>query len=44
MQAMLNSGAIREFHFNDEELLVRHLHKVVVDQVNAGEEKKGGGK
>jgi hypothetical protein len=29
MQAMLNSRGIREFHANDEELLVRHLHKVV---------------
>lgn len=45
MQAMLNSGAIKEFHLNDEEILVRHLHKVVGDYVRAGEEsKKGGGK
>lgn len=38
MQAMLNSGAIKEFHANDEEILVRHLHKVVQDVVAAGEE------
>jgi carnitine monooxygenase subunit len=44
MQAMLNSGAIKEFHFNDEELLLRHLHKVVVDYVDAGEKQKGGAK
>lgn len=37
MQAMLNSGAIKEFHLNDEEILVRHLHKVVADYVSAGE-------
>lgn len=33
MQAMLNSGAIREFHANDEEILIRHLHKTVQDYV-----------
>lgn len=33
MQAMLNSGALKEFHANDEEILVRHLHKVVQDIV-----------
>ena len=42
MQAMLNSRAIREFHLNDEEILVRHLHKTVQDYVAAGERKKGG--
>ena len=42
MQAMLNSGAIREFHLNDEEILVRHLHKAVQDCVAAGERQKGG--
>lgn len=40
MQAMLNSGAIREFHLNDEEILVRHLHKAVQDCVAAGERHK----
>jgi phenylpropionate dioxygenase-like ring-hydroxylating dioxygenase large terminal subunit len=43
MQAMLNSGAISEFHANDEEILVRHLHKVVQDVVAAGEQKAGAG-
>lgn len=33
MQAMLNSGALTQFHANDEEILVRHLHKVVQDAV-----------
>ncbi len=37
LQAMLNSRSVREFHLNDEELLVRHLHKVVQDYVKAGE-------
>ncbi len=41
MQAMLNSRGIKEFHANDEELLVRHLHKVVGDHVSAGEKNKG---
>lgn len=41
MQAMLNSQAIREFHVNDEEILVRHLHKTVQDWVTAGEKQKG---
>ncbi len=41
MQAMLNSGAIKEFHLNDEEILVRHLHKAVQDCVAAGERHKG---
>jgi len=40
MQAMLNSGALREFHANDEEILVRHLHKVVGDYVDEGERSK----
>jgi len=44
MQAMLNSRAVKEFHLNDEEILVRHLHKVVADYVAAGEQKKGTGK
>jgi phenylpropionate dioxygenase-like ring-hydroxylating dioxygenase large terminal subunit len=44
MQAMLNSGTLKEFHLNDEELLVRHLHKVVGDYVRVGEEKKRSGK
>jgi phenylpropionate dioxygenase-like ring-hydroxylating dioxygenase large terminal subunit len=41
MQAMLNSQAIREFHVNDEEILVRHLHKTVQDWVTEGEKQKG---
>lgn len=40
MQAMLNSGALKEFHANDEEILVRHLHKVVQDYVAAAEREK----
>lgn len=40
MQAMLNSGALKEFHCNDEEILVRHLHKAVRDAVDAGEQQK----
>jgi hypothetical protein len=38
---MLNSQAIREFHVNDEEILVRHLHKTVQDWVTEGEKQKG---
>jgi hypothetical protein len=41
---MLNSGALKEFYVNDEEILVRHLHKVVQDVVHAAEQKNGGGK
>jgi len=37
MQAMLNSGALTMFNLNDEEILVRHLHKTVADHVAAGE-------
>lgn len=37
MQAMLNSGALTHFHANDEEILVRHLHKVVQDAVARSE-------
>jgi phenylpropionate dioxygenase-like ring-hydroxylating dioxygenase large terminal subunit len=44
MQAMLNSRAIRQFHANDEEILVRHLHKTVQDYVAAGEKQKGAAK
>jgi hypothetical protein len=44
MQAMLNSRALREFHLNDEEILVRHLHKVVCDRVRAGEAARRAGK
>ena len=40
MQAMLNSGALKEFYANDVEILVRHLHKVVQDAVAAGEAEK----
>jgi hypothetical protein len=43
MQAMLNSGAISEFYANDEEILVRHLHKVVQDVVAAGDRKAEAG-
>ena len=34
---MLNSGALTHFTMNDEEILLRHLHKVVADYVEAGE-------
>lgn len=44
MQAMLNSRAVKEYHLNDEEILVRHLHKTVADWVEAGEKQKGEGK
>jgi hypothetical protein len=37
VQAMLNSGALTRFHMNDEEILLRHLHKTVADYVEAGE-------
>jgi phenylpropionate dioxygenase-like ring-hydroxylating dioxygenase large terminal subunit len=40
MQAMLNSRALKEYHLNDEEILVRHLHKAVQDAVAAGEAEK----
>ncbi len=40
MQAMLNSGALQQFHANDEEILIRHLHKVVQDAVAEGEQAK----
>jgi carnitine monooxygenase subunit len=43
LQAMLNSRSIKSFHLNDEELLIRHLHKVVGDYVAAGEKNKAGG-
>ena len=36
MQKMLKSRAIQQFHANDEELLVRHLHRVVADTVGSG--------
>jgi carnitine monooxygenase subunit len=44
LQAMLNSGALTHFTMNDEEILLRHLHKVVGDYVNSGvaaEKEKG---
>lgn len=34
-QSMLASGAKKEFHLSDEELLIRHHHKVINDFVNA---------
>jgi hypothetical protein len=37
LQAMLNSGALTHFTMNDEEILLRHLHKTVADYVKAGE-------
>ena len=37
LQAMLNSGALTHFTMNDEEILLRHLHKVVGDYVAVGE-------
>ena len=36
LQAMLNSGALTHFTMNDEEILLRHLHKTVADYVEAG--------
>ena len=33
---MLNSGTLTHFTMNDEEILLRHLHKVVGDYVNKG--------
>ena len=41
MQAMLNSRSVKEFHLNDEEILVRHFHKMVAEVVEAGERSKG---
>ena len=40
LQAMLNSGALTHFTMNDEEILLRHLHKVVGDYVEAGEKRR----
>ena len=37
MQAMLNSGALKTFNINDEEILVRHFHKTAADYVQTGE-------
>jgi hypothetical protein len=37
---MLNSGTLTHFTMNDEEILLRHLHKVVGDYVEAGEKAK----
>jgi hypothetical protein len=34
-QAALEYGIVDEFPLNDQEILVRHLHKVVVDRVEA---------
>ena len=34
-QAALEYGVIDEFPLNDQEILVRHLHKVAVDWVEA---------
>ena len=42
LQAMLNSGALTHFTMNDEEILLRHLHKVVADYVEAGEKASSG--
>ena len=39
LQAMLNSGALTHFTMNDEEILLRHLHKTVADYVEAGDER-----
>jgi hypothetical protein len=30
---MLESRAVRTFHLNDQEILLRHLHKVVAEWV-----------
>jgi hypothetical protein len=40
LQAMLNSGVLTHFTMNDEEILLRHLHKVIGDYVEAGEAAK----
>jgi nitrite reductase/ring-hydroxylating ferredoxin subunit len=32
-QAALETGVVRDFHLNDQEVLVRHFHKVVADWV-----------
>ncbi|BBY14930.1 aromatic ring-hydroxylating oxygenase subunit alpha [Mycolicibacterium litorale] len=37
LQAMLKSGVLTHFPMNDEEILLRHLHKVVGDYVERGE-------
>jgi hypothetical protein len=37
MQAMLNSGALKELQPDDEEILVRHLHRVMQEVVAEGE-------
>ena len=42
LQAMLNSGVLTHFTMNDEEILLRHLHKVVGDYVAAGKAAKAG--
>jgi nitrite reductase/ring-hydroxylating ferredoxin subunit len=34
-QAALETGVLHEFHLNDQEVLVRHFHKVVADWVTA---------
>lgn len=34
-QAALEYGVVEDFPLNDQEILVRHLHKVVVDWVDA---------
>jgi carnitine monooxygenase subunit len=40
---MLNNGVLTHFTMNDEEILLRHLHKVVGDYVEAGQKAKAGG-
>lgn len=37
LQAMLNSVVLTHFTMNDEEILLRHLHKTVADYVDAGD-------
>jgi hypothetical protein len=32
-QTMLESRAVTEFHLNDQEILIRHLHKVTADWI-----------
>ena len=41
LQAMLNSGALTHFTMNDEEILLRHLHKVVGRLCRGGREGEG---
>jgi hypothetical protein len=37
-QLMLESGYIDRFHLNDQEVLIRHLHRVVAEWVDAADQ------